>query len=341
MNIAIIFGGKSAEHEVSIQSAKNVVKTLDKDKFNPILIGISKSGKWFLLNNVPENEVKEKGELLTIKPGSGKRFLSPKVKSIDAVFPVLHGPNGEDGTIQGLFKMVDIPFVAPGVLGSASAMDKEVSKLLMEAKGIDVADWLTFEEKVDLELVEKKFNYPVFVKPANLGSSVGVSKAKNRKELKVAIKEAFNFDNKILVEEFIDGKELECSVLGNTEPKASKVGEIKPKDFYSYKEKYSDESNTELIIPADINKSLEGEIRKIAIQAFKANMCEGMARVDFLVAKDRIYVNEINTIPGFTKISMYPKLWDESGLKYQDLITKLIELGLQRYEKENKLKTSY
>ncbi len=343
MNVGIIFGGKSAEHEVSIQSAKNIVEALDKNKFTPVLIGISKEGKWFLLEELPKTEVVESENELKIIPGGGSQFLTTDKKSVsvEVVFPVLHGPNGEDGTIQGLFRMADVPFVGSGLLGSAVAMDKQVSKKLLESKGISVAKYLSFEESANIDSIEKEFNYPVFVKPANLGSSVGVSKAKSRKDLKSALEKAFRYDNKVLVEEFIDGKEFECSVLGNRKPKASKVGEVRPEDFYSYEEKYSDKSQTELKIPADIDQSLENEIRKIAVEAFKVNMCKGMARIDFLVTGKRIYVNELNTIPGFTKISMYPKLWEVSGVDYQNLITELIELALENYKDKDELKTSY
>jgi D-alanine-D-alanine ligase len=326
MNVAIIFGGKSAEHEVSLRSAKNIVEALDKDKFNPFLIGISKNGKWFLHNQIPEKEVVDNSNLIQITPGAGNKFLS-NLPKIDVVFPVLHGPNGEDGTIQGLFEMANIPYVGPGVLSSAIAMDKVVSKILLKNAGIPVADSLFFKNQADFDLIEKKFDYPLFVKPANLGSSVGVSKVKNRKELKKAVREAFKYDQKILVEEFINGREIECSVLGNKKIRASRVGEIKAKDFYSYTEKYSDKSNTELIIPAQINADLEDKIRERAKKAFKVLECRGMARVDFLVTDSTAYVNEINTIPGFTRISMYPKLWEETGINYTDLITKLIRLA--------------
>ena len=341
MNIGIIFGGKSAEHEVSLESAKNVVSALDKDEFTPILIGISKKGEWFLCDEISENQVIGGREKINITPGGGKDFLNPGPE-IDVVFPVLHGPNGEDGTIQGLFRMIDIPLVGPGVLGSSAAMDKEVSKILLQNKGIKVADWIAFQNKADIDLVEDNFNYPVFVKPANLGSSVGVSKVKNRQDLQAAVDKAFEYDKKILIEEFIDGRELECSVLGNKNPEASRLGEIKPKDkFYSYEEKYSNQSRTELIIPADIEDSLEKKLQNLAVEAFKANMCKGMARVDFLVNNQEIYVNELNTIPGFTEISMYPKLWQKSGLDYTDLITKLIQLAVESHNNRKDLKTSY
>jgi len=343
MKVAIIFGGKSAEHEVSVTSAKNILKALDRDKFDPVLIGISKSGKWFLCDKIPEREVEEESDALKMEIGAGKRALISRGDrlEIDVAFPVLHGTNGEDGTIQGFLKIMNIPFVGCGVLSSSVAMDKEISKILLKSKGIDVADWIVVRKTEDLDSVEERFGYPVFVKPANLGSSVGVSKAQNGKELKEAFLKAARYDEKVLVEEFIDGRELECSVLGNKNPKASKVGEVIPVNFYSYEEKYAEDSKAELKIPAKMDKSLEEEIRKIAVEAFKANACSGMARVDFLVTEERIYVNELNTIPGFTKISMYPKLWEVSGLEYSDLITELIELAVERDKKKKGLKYSY
>ncbi len=341
MNILILFGGKSTEHEISIKSAKNIFKFLNKERFKPLLVGISKKGSWFLCDEVSEKAIKNSSIKLKVTPSGGKNFLyskEKKIDSVDFVFPALHGFNGEDGTIQGLLDSVDIPFAFSGVLGSAAAMDKDISKILMQSKGIPVVDYLAFKKSADLDIIEERFNYPIFVKPATLGSSIGISKARDRKSIQTAIKEAFKYDEKILIEESINGRELECSVLGNQNPKASCVGEIKTEDFYSYEEKYSEESKTELIIPADIDISLEKKIRRIAIQAFKALMCEGVARVDFFAVRDRVYVNEINTIPGFTINSMCPKLWEESGLEYKDLITELINLGIKRYEEKKILK---
>lgn len=344
MNTALIFGGKSAEHAVSLRSAKNIYKAIDKKKFNLILVGISKKGEWFLYDSIPEEEIRDNGNRLTVIPGDSNYFLklrNEKIK-VDIVFPILHGPNGEDGTIQGLFKMANIPFVGSSILGSAVAMDKVVSKRLLRENGVQVVDYLTLRNSNNFkEKVEEKFNYPVFVKPANMGSSVGISKAKERKELKKAVKKAFRYDRKIIIEEAIDGRELECSVLGNDIPKASKVGEIITGDFYSYKEKYSDDSQTKLKIPAEINSKLEKKIKEQAIKAFKALNCEGMARVDFLVENGDIYVNELNTIPGFTKISMYPKLWKVAGIDYKELISNLLDLAVERFNLEKDLKVSY
>lgn len=343
MNLALIFGGKSAEHEVSLRSAKNIYSALDKDKFSPVLIGITKRGGWFYFDRIPEREVKNNGRRVSLIPGSDEWLsVNGKKMDVEVVFPILHGPNGEDGTIQGLLKLLDVPFVGADSLSSAVAMDKEVSKILLQNKGLKVADWITFKREADIEKIENRFDYPLFVKPSNLGSSVGVSKVKNKRQLKKAIDLAFTYDEKILIEEFIDGKELECSVLGNKDPQASPIGEIKPKDkFYSYEEKYSDESKTELIVPAEINSDLEREIQKKAVKAFKSNMCTGMARVDFLVTDEEIYVNELNTIPGFTKISMYPKLWQEENLSYRGLISRLIELAIEEHEDSKKLKNDH
>lgn len=344
MNTALIFGGKSAEHTVSLRSAKNIYNAIDKEKFTPILIGISKKGEWFLFNSIPEGEIKDNGNKLTVIPGDGDSFLkleNEKIK-VAIAFPILHGPNGEDGTIQGLFKMANIPFVGPSVLGSAVAMDKAISKRLLRENGVKIVDYLVLRSNSNAkEKIEEKFNYPVFVKPANLGSSIGVSKIKSKEALKEALKEAFSYDRKVIVERAIDGKELECSVLGNENPEASRVGEIVSKDFYTYEEKYNDDSQTELKIPAEINEELEKKIKCQAVKAFKALNCEGMARVDFLVENGDIYVNELNTIPGFTEISMYPKLWNISGIEYKELITKLLDLAIERFNREKDLKVSY
>ena len=337
--VAIIFGGKSAEHEVSVKSAKNVLAGLDRDLFIPILIGISKKGNWYQLDEVPEEMVSDEGGQLEITLGSG--FFASGLPKPDLLFPVLHGPFGEDGTFQGLAKMIGIPFVGAGVLGSALAMDKVVSKKLLQQEGVRVADFRAFTKKPDPEEIEDSFSYPVFVKPANLGSSVGVSKAENREELVTAVEEAFLYDKKILIEESIFGREVECSVLGNDNPKASVLGEVIPVDYYSYDEKYSNDSQAELKIPAELDPEIEKRVRDIAVRAFKILNCEGMARADFFISEGKIYLNELNTIPGFTDISMYPKLWEVSGLKREDLITELINLALKRHEEELKLKTDY
>lgn len=365
IRVAIIFGGRSAEHEVSIQSAKNVYNSLDKNKYEVILIGIDKQGRWAL--NQPAQLLlassnpkltklnKSSKEVSLVQKNRSTKLVSvtdnKNVGSVDVVFPVLHGPFGEDGTIQGMLKLLNIPFVGPSVLGSALGMDKDAMKRLLNHAGITTAKFLSFQkgDKIDLKKVKNKLGLPAsqrgepfFVKPANLGSSVGISKVKNEKEFKKAVDNAFTFDNKILIEEYIRGREIECSVLGNENPIASIPGEVVPAhEFYSYEAKYIDENGAQLIIPAKLPKNIVKKIQELAIKAFKTLCCEGMARVDFfLTEKGKVYVNEINTIPGFTQISMYPKLWEASGISYQELVDRLIKFALERFKRDNSLKTS-
>lgn len=353
-----MFGGKSAEHEVSLRSAKNVVDAIDKRKYNPILIGIDKKGKWllndssqYLLN--PENSKaisldKSSDSVVLIPQNKGEMFnlSNPKnIQSLDVVFPILHGPFGEDGTVQGLLKLANIPFVGAGVLGSAVGMDKDVMKRLLREAGLPIANFLVFKDidKINFERVVEKIGLPFFIKPSNLGSSVGVSKVKNKSDFKKALVEAFRYDRKILIEEYIKGREIECSVLGNDNPIASVPGEVIVKrEFYSYEAKYVDEKGAILEIPAKLDKKTQKKIQKLTILTFKTLSCEGLARVDFfLLDNGKVIINEINTIPGFTSISMYPKLWETSGINYTDLIDRLIQLALERFEKEQKIKTSY
>jgi D-alanine-D-alanine ligase len=361
IRVGIIFGGRSAEHEVSLQSAKNIVEAIDKKKYEIVLIGIDKQGKWllqkrsnYLLNTENPKLIKlnQAGKEVTIAPRakeaklvtiSGKRSLG----NIDIIFPVLHGPFGEDGTVQGLLKLANVPYVGPDILGSALGMDKDVQKRLLREAGIPVADFLVLT-RTDYsdQLADKsimKLGLPLFIKPANLGSSVGISKAKSKPAFKKAALEAFRYDKKIIAEEYVKGREIECSILGNENPIASIPGEVIPKhEFYSYEAKYIDDEGAILKIPAKLSKSLARKVQKIAIKAFKTLCCEGMARVDlFLTPKNKVYLNEINTIPGFTKISMYPKLWEASGISYTQLIDKLISLAIKRHRRDKKLKTSY
>ena len=357
IRVGIIFGGKSAEHEVSLQSAKNVVEALDNNKYEPVLIGIDKNGGWhlqnsanFLLNasNPKLIALNKSNQDLAVTPGKDNKLMvmaSKANQSVDVVFPILHGTYGEDGTMQGLLKLLDMPFVGPSVLGSAMAMDKDVAKRLMRDAGIPVAKFLVFRknEEVDFQVIQKTLGLPVFIKPANLGSSVGINKAKTQEEFTQAVSEAFKFDNKILVEEAVTGREIECAVLGNENPKASVPGEVIPRhEFYSYEAKYIDENGAVLEIPAKLNEQEIKLIQELAVKAFKVLELEGMSRVDFFLKPNgEALVNEVNTIPGFTKISMYPKLWEASGLAYSELIDRLIELAIQRHSKETKLKTTY
>ena len=346
INVGIIFGGKSAEHEVSLQSAKNVLGALDKEKYNPILIGIDKAGKW-LLNGQSQLLIENHNPELSGPPStailpSSELFESNK---IDVAFPILHGTFGEDGTVQGLLKLAGVPFVGASVLGSAVGMDKDVMKRLLRDAGVPIANFLIFNKPQDavFEVIINELGLPFFVKPANLGSSVGVFKVHNKEEFDEAIKGAFEYDTKIIVEENIVGREVECSVLGNENPMASTVGEVIPShEFYSYEAKYLDENGALLKIPADLPKDIINKVRELAVKTYKVLCCEGMGRVDCFVKNNgEVIVNEINTIPGFTKISMYPKLWDVSGVSYSELLDKLIKLAIDRFKKEQKLKTSF
>ena len=316
--VGILFGGKSAEHEISLLSAKNIYEALDKEKFEPVLMKIEKSGKW----EAPLDSVK-----------------------LDVVFPILHGPFGEDGTVQGLLKLADIPFVGPGVLGSAVGMDKDIMKRLLRDAGVPIGKFLTIKshEKIpSFAEIEAVLGKPVFIKPANMGSSVGISKVRDQGEYATAVKDAFLYDTKIIIEENIPGREIECAVLGNEEPMASIPGEIIPShEFYSYDAKYLDDNGALLEIPAKLDEKTVKSIQTLAVKVFETLNCEGLSRVDFFLKENgEIIVNEINTMPGFTKISMYPKMWEASGISYTELITRLIELAISRFEKERRLKTT-
>ena len=356
--VGILFGGKSAEHEVSLQSARNVYEAIDRTRYEPLLIGIDKNGRWllndeskFLLNaNDPKN--------IKLNPSSDEVALVPHSKgaianlssldsnmAVDVVFPILHGPFGEDGTVQGLLKLAEIPFVGSGVMASAVSMDKDVMKRLLRDAGLPIGKFIVVragEKFPDYDETCAALGQTLFIKPANMGSSVGVSKVRSRDEYLSALNSAFEYDTKILIEEFIPGRELECSVLGGDEISASVPGEVKPThEFYSYDAKYIDADGAKLIIPADVSAETAKRIRELSIEVFKTLCCEGLARVDFFMKDDgTIIVNEINTMPGFTKISMYPKLWEASGISYTKLIDRLIELAIVRFEKEKKLKTS-
>ena len=359
IKVGIIFGGKSAEHEVSLRSAKNVIEAIDKDKYEPVLIGVDKKGKWllvdsskFLLNSGNPKLIRlnnETSQSVALVPQSDGKIVNLDIhesdKSIDVVFPILHGPFGEDGTVQGLLKLANIPFVGAGVLGSAVGMDKDIMKRLLRDAEIPIGKFLTFKEK-DIPTYEKAvkgLGLPFFVKPANMGSSVGVSKVREEKDFDKAIREAFKYDRKILIEENILGREIECSVLGNDYPIASVPGEVIPNhDFYSYEAKYIDEHGAVLEIPANLSGDIVKKIQELAVKTFKTLSCEGLGRIDFFLKENGdVLVNEINTIPGFTSISMYPKLWEASGISYTELIDRLIKLALERFKKEQKLKTFY
>lgn len=347
VRLGVLCGGKSAEHEVSLLSAKSVIGALDKEKYDITIIGIDKDGHWyhldgsepFLYSDDPSKIcIKIQGRHLAVQPGDGRilEIFDDYINEIevDVVFPVLHGPFGEDGTVQGLLKLSEIPFVGADVLGSAVGMDKVAMKKLLEAGGVPVSAYVAFNkgDKVSYEKVVEQLGLPLFVKPANMGSSVGVNKVTDEDSFWFAVHDAFKYDKKILVEEFIDGREIECSVLGNEYPRASLPGEIAVnKDFYSYDAKYLSDDGAALLIPAPLDETITDTVRKMAVKAYKALFCEGLGRMDFFYTKDgRLLVNEINTLPGFTKISMYPKMWEATGLSYSKLLDELVALGLKR-----------
>ncbi len=387
IRVGVLFGGRSGEHEVSLLSAASVLNAIDKDKYEVVPIGITKDGRWLssdhaerLLKGEPVHEPRQlragdpdatpgaavlaKGEAIIVPPIPGHeltpfqsdvphRRLQDRAIDVDIIFPVLHGTFGEDGTIQGLLELADVPYVGAGVLGSAAGMDKDVMKRLFRDAGLPIVkhvtvlrhDWEQDPQKVR-RMIEKALKYPVFVKPANLGSSAGITKVHGRQELAAAMDDAAQFDRKIVVEAGVGGKrkarEIECSVLGNDDPIASVPGEVVPcKEFYDYNAKYLDEGS-ELRIPAPLTKAQTKKVQELAVRAFQAVDCSGLGRVDFLMdpGTGRIYVNEINTMPGFTSISMYPKLWAATGIPYAELIDRLIQLGFQRAEEKKKNKYS-
>jgi D-alanine-D-alanine ligase len=350
IRVAILFGGRSSEHEVSARSAKNVVDALDREKYEPVLIGIDRQGRW-----LPVKEATAPKML-----GSGETALTPRASeepfalagAVDVVFPVLHGTFGEDGTVQGLLKLADVPFVGAGVLGSAVGMDKDVMKRLLRDAGLPIGDFVVLHRgrpktNPDFAALTERLGLPFFIKPANLGSSVGVHKVADATQFEAAVADAFRFDHKLLAEAFIEGREIECSVLGDTDnPIASLPGEIEPNaDFYSYEAKYTDESGTVLNIPANLPPNVTARVQELSLAAFQELCCDGMARVDFFLRTSGenmgdVVINEINTIPGFTNLSMYPKLWEVSGLSYAALIDRLIQLALERFERDRALETA-
>jgi len=372
LRVGVLFGGKSGEHEVSLRSGASILQAIDRSKYNVVPIGIAKTGQWLgaddshaLLEGVPvpqlaagkstakKSMAKQKATTLSLEASA-----ATTTSALDVVFPVLHGTFGEDGTIQGMLELADVAYVGSGVLGSSVGMDKDAMKKMFAIAGLPIvkhvtvlrSEWKTSPRKC-AKLIEDSLKYPVFVKPANLGSSVGISKVHERKELAAAMNAAASFDRKIVIEEGVSGngklkgkakaRELEIAVLGNDNPIASVVGEIVPdREFYDYESKYDASSTSEPVIPAKVTKAQAKKIREMAVAAFKACDCSGLARVDFLLEaadpaskkEPKIYLNEINTMPGFTSISMYPKLWEASGIGYKELIDRLIALALERHE---------
>ena len=365
IRVGIIFGGRSGEHEVSLMSAQSIMKAIDKNKYEVTLIGITKEGQWIggedpmqaltsgagaaserALLGDPRHRV-----LMSVtRQADGQAVSMSNVTELDVLFPVLHGTYGEDGTVQGLLELADIAYVGAGVVGSAVGMDKGVFKRVMQAIGVPVLafvivnrDDIEHDRAAVVAAVESELTYPVFVKPANLGSSVGISRATDLAELHSALEEAARWDRRIIVEQGINGREIEVSVLGNEDPRASIAGEIVPRrDFYDYKAKYVTD-DSELLIPAPITPEQLEQVQAIARKAYKAIDCAGMARVDFLLDREsgELWLNELNTIPGFTQISMYPKLWEASGLSYPDLIDRLIELALERKADRDRTERSF
>jgi D-alanine-D-alanine ligase len=359
--VGIIFGGKSAEHEVSLQSAKNIVEAIDKQRFEVILIGIDKQGAWKVLEQEHYIENDKNPKLIAINDVGNNlqiqfltnenKFLEQKqdgiyyLSSIDVIFPIIHGTLGEDGSLQGMMNILDIPYVGCDVLSSALCMDKDISKRLLLAAGIQVTPYIAVHayqrDQLSFEQVQDKLGLPIFIKPANQGSSVGISKVINSYEFEKALETAFLYDEKVLIEKFVNGREIECAVLGSSaNPKASVCGEIEiQSSFYSYDAKYINSEASRMIIPAKISEELSEKIRHQAIQAFQILGCSGLARIDFfLTENNEIYINELNTLPGFTNKSMYSKLWEKSGLNYSDLISQLIDLAVERYSELKKFR---
>jgi D-alanine-D-alanine ligase len=369
LRIGLIFGGRSGEHEVSLASATSVMANLDREKYEVVPIGITKEGGWLLGTeparlmaaeqhiNHTENTETETTTAVTLTGDPRMRRLIPLESGaqlqdngvLDVIFPVLHGTYGEDGTLQGLLDMADVPYVGCGVLGSALGMDKEKMKMVFQAVGLPSVDYLVYRRNewersptTIMDAIEQRLGYPCFVKPVNLGSSVGINKAHDRAELEYAINVAAEYDRKIIIDRGINCRELECAVLGNDEPLASVVGEvIASNEFYDYHAKYID-NKSQVIIPADIPQATAEEVRRQAVTAFLALDLSGLARVDFFLEKEsgQVYINEVNTMPGFTQISMYPKLWEASGLTYAQLLDRLVELAIERHQDKQRNRTS-
>ncbi|MEL6253423.1 MAG: D-alanine--D-alanine ligase family protein [Bacteroidota bacterium] len=359
-SLALIFGGQSPEHEVSIRSARNIFDAIPTEKYEIVLIGVDKEGVW---KHIGEGELRKEnlnlktaGKALAVVPGAKENqivYLSTTEGSfpqVNVVFPITHGPYGEDGTLQGILMHLGLPFVGPGVLGSSAAMDKDVCKRLLRDADLKVAEYVCFQyyekDAIDYIGVVNKLGLPLFIKPANMGSSVGVKKVESKTEFDAAIQEAFRYDHKVIVEEAIVGRELECAVMGNAVVETSHVGEVavdpEAAGLYDYESKYVSATAAKTLIPApDIDDQTLAKLLLVAKNSYRVVGCEGMTRVDmFLTEEGHVYVNELNTLPGFTSISMYPKLWEHAGTSYSDLIDHLIELALERGERDKKLEKS-
>ncbi|HYO48205.1 MAG TPA: D-alanine--D-alanine ligase family protein [Chloroflexia bacterium] len=372
IRVGVLFGGQSSEHEVSLASARSVMGAMDPAKYEVVPIGITKRGAWLASDDpmaalrsgvdaanlprlssvlAPDPTGESQVEIVYLAPATnGSRMMSAEASQpLDVIFPVLHGPYGEDGTVQGLLELTGIPYVGSGVLGSALGMDKHTMKRLFIAQGLPVAPYLAVtsaqwsRDPAGVRLAaEERLTYPMFAKPGNMGSSIGISKIHGPHEFAIALDVAARYDRRLLIEQGLDARECECAVLGNDDPEASVVGEVVPgNEFYDYRAKYVDD-NSDLVIPAHLPEKLAQEIRRLSIEAFKTIDAAGMARVDFFVARDlsKVWLNEINTIPGFTRISMYPKLWEASGLSYSQLIDRLIELAIERHAERVLIKSA-
>lgn len=349
--VAIVYGGRSVEHGVSINSARNIFERIDREKFEPLTIGINVKGKWFLTKSIDKDI--DQGQPLGLildpeKPGFILLASGDRLK-IDIIFPVLHGTDGEDGSIQGLIKTIDLPMVGTGVLGSAVSMNKIIAKRLLQEAGIPVTKFVAFhfddQKKIKFEDIKKKLGLPFMVKSASLGSSVGVTKVNRKSEFKSAVEESFKYDQEILIEQFVEGREIECALLGNNPAVASNPGEIvisKKYEFYTFDAKYVDAEAVEIKVPAKLDKKSIKLIREVSIQAYRALHCEDFSRVDlFLTKKGKVFVNEINTIPGFTNSSMYPMMWGERGISFTDLITRLLNLANERYAANKRVEHNF
>lgn len=349
--VALLYGGRSVEHGVSVNSARNIFEYIDKNNYEPLPIGISKSGQWFLTSAVTRDieQGRPLGLVLDAQNPSFTVHGSKERLQADIIFPVLHGTDGEDGSIQGLVKAMDLPMVGTGVLGSSVAMDKIIAKHLLKAAGLPVTKFLTFRyadaAKIRFSDVEKKLGLPFMIKSASLGSSVGVSKVKTKKDFKPALEEAFRYDDGVIMEEFITGREIECAILGNAPAEASLPGEIvisKKYDFYTFDAKYVDPDAVSIEVPAKLDRKAAKLIREVSVKAFEALRSEDFARVDlFLTKKGKVYINEINTIPGFTNSSMYPMMWKERGISFTDLITRLLDLAQERYNRGKRIQRDF
>ncbi len=351
LQVGVLFGGKSVEHEISLRSATNVVANMDRKKFEPILIGIDKNGGWYLCKSITK-DIGSGSPVSFVLGSKGHYFYDSTTKEkldIDLIFPALHGEDGEDGSIQGMLTMANIPFAGSGVSGAANSMDKFISKKLLLEAGVPVGKYVQkcYHEKgtVSFDAITKEVGLPFIIKPSCSGSSVGVNKVSSESDFQEALNDTFKYDNSILFEEFIEGRELECAIIGNETPVASNPGEViisNDYEFYTYTAKYTDENAAQIVVPAAVSSEITQKIKTLSIKAYQALNCEDFARVDLFLKKNgEVLVNEINTIPGFTDVSMFPMLWQDANITYTDLITKLIHFALKKFKQKNRLETNF